>query len=211
MRRPSESHVDRSSLSRSAALSLLAAGVAGAAPLRAQTTLTPLRIATPGGDAFAEPFFGADNGFFAKAGYDPQISILNNAGAVLAAVAGGAVDVGLGDIVGIADAIENGIPLVVFAGEFGRTPFAQGSDGRDHNPYGFTVWLAGGGVKKGMAFGNTDEWGYKTVEDKVEIHDLHAVMLHLLGVDHTRLTFRFGGRDMRLTDVHGELVPAILE
>jgi NitT/TauT family transport system substrate-binding protein len=116
MRRPSESHVDRSTLSRPAALSLFAAGIATAAPLRAQTTLAPLRIATPGGDAFAEPFFAADNGYFAKAGYDPQISILNNAGAVLAAVAGGAVDVGLGDIVGIADAIENGIPLAVFAG-----------------------------------------------------------------------------------------------
>jgi hypothetical protein len=100
--------------------------------------------------------------------------------------------------------------LVVWAGEFGRTPFAQGSDGRDHNPFGFTVWMAGGGVKGGFAHGETDEWGYKVVQDRVEIHDLHATMLHLLGVDHTRLTFRFGGRDMRLTDVHGEIVRAIL-
>ena len=100
--------------------------------------------------------------------------------------------------------------LVVWAGEFGRTPFAQGADGRDHNQFGFTVWLAGGGVKAGMAYGETDEWGYKVVKDKVEIHDLHATMLHLLGVDHKRLTVRFGGRDMRLTDVHGEVIKDIL-
>ncbi|MFO0850436.1 MAG: DUF1501 domain-containing protein [Gemmataceae bacterium] len=100
--------------------------------------------------------------------------------------------------------------LVVWAGEFGRTPFAQGSDGRDHNPFGFTVWLAGGGVKGGITHGETDEWGYKVVRDRIEMHDLHATMLHLLGVDHTRQTFRFGGRDMRLTDVHGEVVRGIL-
>ncbi len=100
--------------------------------------------------------------------------------------------------------------LVVWAGEFGRTPFAQGSDGRDHNPFGFSLWLAGGGVKGGMAYGATDEWGYKVVKDRVEIHDLHATMLHLLGVDHTRLTVRFGGRDMRLTDVHGEVLHDLL-
>jgi NitT/TauT family transport system substrate-binding protein len=116
VRRPSEPRIHEPTLSRAAALALCAAAVASAAPLRAQTPPAPLRIATPGGDAFAEPFFGADNGFFTKAGYDPQISILNNAGAVVAAVAGGSIDVGLGDIVGIADAIENGIPLVVFAG-----------------------------------------------------------------------------------------------
>ncbi|MBI4662666.1 MAG: DUF1501 domain-containing protein [Verrucomicrobia bacterium] len=100
--------------------------------------------------------------------------------------------------------------LLVWAGEFGRTPFAQGSDGRDHNPFGFSVWLAGGGVKGGMIYGATDEYGYKVIENKVHIHDLHATMLHLLGVDHTQLTFRFSGRDMRLTDVHGEVVRAIL-
>jgi hypothetical protein len=100
--------------------------------------------------------------------------------------------------------------LVVWAGEFGRTPFAQGSDGRDHNQFGFTIWLAGGGIKGGTVYGETDEWGYKVVKDRVEIHDLHATMLHLLGVDHKRLTFRFGGRDMRLTDVHGEVVKDIL-
>jgi hypothetical protein len=100
--------------------------------------------------------------------------------------------------------------LVVWAGEFGRTPFAQGKDGRDHNPFGFTIWMAGGGVKPGTIYGATDEWGYKAIENRVEIHDLHATILHLLGVDHTRSTFRFGGRDMRLTDVKGHVIQDIL-
>lgn len=100
--------------------------------------------------------------------------------------------------------------LVLWAGEFGRTPFAQGADGRDHNPFGFTVWLAGGGVKGGFTYGATDDYGYKAIENKVPMHDLHATMLHLLGLDHRRLTVRFGGRDMRLTDVHGEVLHAIL-
>ena len=96
--------------------------------------------------------------------------------------------------------------LVLWAGEFGRTPFSQGSDGRDHNPFGFTIWMAGGGVKPGFVYGATDEFGYKAVENKVHMHDLHATILHLLGYDHTQLTFRFGGRDMRLTDVFGNVV-----
>jgi len=100
--------------------------------------------------------------------------------------------------------------LVLWAGEFGRTPFAQGSDGRDHNPFGFSVWLAGGGVKPGMIYGATDEYGYKVVQNKVEMYDLHATMLHLLGLDHKKLTVRFSGRDMRLTDVHGEVIREIL-
>jgi len=100
--------------------------------------------------------------------------------------------------------------LVVWAGEFGRTPFAQGSNGRDHNPFGFSIWLAGGGIKGGTVYGMTDEYGYKVVENRCEIHDLHATMLHLLGLEHTRLTFRFGGRDMRLTDVAGEVIHDIL-
>ncbi len=100
--------------------------------------------------------------------------------------------------------------LVLLGGEFGRTPFAQGSDGRDHDQFGFTIWMAGGGVKKGHVYGETDEFGYKVVANKVEIHDLHATLLHLLGVDHKRLTVRFGGRDMRLTDVHGEIIKDIL-
>ncbi len=100
--------------------------------------------------------------------------------------------------------------LVVWAGEFGRTPFAQGADGRDHNPFGFTLWMAGGGVKGGTVYGATDEFGYKAIENRLEIHDLHATMLHLLGVDHTQSTFRFGGRDMRLTDVKGHVITDLL-
>jgi len=99
---------------------------------------------------------------------------------------------------------------VLWAGEFGRTPFAQGADGRDHNPFGFTVWLAGGGTRPGTIYGATDEYGYKAVENKVHLHDLHATVLHLLGLDHTRLTVRFSGRDMRLTDVFGEVVQGVL-
>jgi uncharacterized protein (DUF1501 family) len=100
--------------------------------------------------------------------------------------------------------------LVLWAGEFGRTPFAQWTNGRDHDPFAFTIWLAGGGTKGGTVYGATDEYGYKVVEGKCQMHDLHATMLHLLGIDHKRLTFRWGGRDMRLTDVHGELIEAIL-
>jgi hypothetical protein len=100
--------------------------------------------------------------------------------------------------------------LVVWAGEFGRTPFAQGVDGRDHNPYGFTIWLAGGGIKAGTMYGATDDWGYKAIDGRCTIHDLHATMLHLLGIDHTKLTFRYSGRDMRLTDVYGEVLRDIL-
>ncbi|MBK9167493.1 MAG: DUF1501 domain-containing protein [Bryobacterales bacterium] len=99
--------------------------------------------------------------------------------------------------------------LVVWGGEFGRTPTAQGSDGRDHNPEAFTYWLAGGGVKAGLQYGATDDYGYYSVENKVHFHDLHATILHLLGLDHKRLTYRYAGRDFRLTDVHGEVVTGI--
>ena len=100
--------------------------------------------------------------------------------------------------------------LVIWGGEFGRTPMAQGTNGRDHNPFGFSMWLAGGGVRGGMTYGATDDYGYYAVEDRTEIHDLHATMLHLLGVDHTKLTYRFGGRDFRLTDVYGDVLHGIL-
>lgn len=100
--------------------------------------------------------------------------------------------------------------LVVWAGEFGRTPMAQGSDGRDHNPSGFSIWMAGGGIRGGIAYGATDEYGYNAIENKLDIHDLHATMLHLLGIDHERLVFRHSSRDMRLTDVHGKVVHEIL-
>lgn len=100
--------------------------------------------------------------------------------------------------------------LVVWTGEFGRTPFAQGGKGRDHNEYGFSLWMAGGGVKPGVTFGATDEWGYRAVENPLQIHDLHATILHLLGINHEKLTYRFSGRDIRLTDVHGKIVKEIL-
>jgi len=100
--------------------------------------------------------------------------------------------------------------LVLWAGEFGRTPFSQGADGRDHNPFGFTIWMAGGGVKPGLVYGATDEFGYKVVENKVEMHDLHATLLYLLGFDHTQLTYRYSGRDMRLTDVHGHVIHPLI-
>ena len=107
--------------------------------------------------------------------------------------------------------------LVIWGGEFGRTPCAQFPDGgyvkevgRDHNPFGFTMWMAGGGVKGGQVIGATDEFGYFAVENKIHVHDLHATMLHLLGMDHKRLTYRWSGRDMRLTDVHGNVVKELL-
>ena len=100
--------------------------------------------------------------------------------------------------------------LVIWAGEFGRTPMAQGTNGRDHNPFGFSIWLAGGGVKGGTIYGATDEYGYYVVDRKTEIHDLHATMLHLLGMHHERLTYRFSSRDMRLTDVRGHVIKDIL-
>jgi uncharacterized protein (DUF1501 family) len=100
--------------------------------------------------------------------------------------------------------------LVVFGTEFGRTPAAQGKDGRDHHPHAFSMWMAGGGVRGGTVHGETDEFGYYVVRDKVAIPDFHATILHLLGLDHKRLTFRHAGRDFRLTDVSGEVVDRIL-
>ena len=100
--------------------------------------------------------------------------------------------------------------LVLWGGEFGRTPTAQGKDGRDHNPHGFTMWMAGGGVKGGFAYGATDDYGYYATENKMHIHDLHATILHLMGLDHERLTYRHAGRDFRLTDVYGKVAKEIL-
>ncbi len=113
----------------------------------------------------------------------------------------------------LADLAQRGLledTLVWWGGEFGRTPFSQGKDGRDHNPRGFTVWLAGGGVKAGYAHGSTDEIGHHAVRDKVHMHDLHATILHLLGLDHEKLTYRYAGRDFRLTDVAGRVVNEII-
>lgn len=100
--------------------------------------------------------------------------------------------------------------LVLWAGEFGRTPYAQGNDGRDHNHRAFTLWMAGGGVRGGYSHGRSDDYGYQAVENKVHIHDLHATLLHLLGLDHEKLTYRYAGRDFRLTDIHGVVQKAVL-
>ncbi|VTT99799.1 arylsulfatase a family protein : Uncharacterized protein OS=Planctomyces brasiliensis (strain ATCC 49424 / DSM 5305 / JCM 21570 / NBRC 103401 / IFAM 1448) GN=Plabr_0356 PE=4 SV=1: DUF1501 [Gemmataceae bacterium] len=116
----------------------------------------------------------------------------------------------------VADLARRGLlddTLVLWAGEFGRTPVSQvdrGAPGRDHNPHGYTVWLAGGGVKGGVSHGETDDFGYIAVKDKVHMHDLHATVLHLLGLDHEKLTYRYAGRDFRLTDVHGHVVKEVL-
>ncbi|HEU0004401.1 MAG TPA: DUF1501 domain-containing protein, partial [Terriglobia bacterium] len=99
--------------------------------------------------------------------------------------------------------------LVLWGAEFGRTPIAEG-DGRDHNPYGYSMWMAGGGVKGGITYGATDEFGYYSVEDRMHIHDLHATILHLLGIEHTKLTYFYSGRNFRLTDVHGNVAHKIL-
>lgn len=100
--------------------------------------------------------------------------------------------------------------LVLWGAEFGRTPVAQGADGRDHNPYGYTMWMAGGGVKGGFAYGATDEFGYYAVEDRMHLHDLHATILHLMGLEHTKLTYFWGGRNFRLTDVAGNVAHKIV-
>jgi hypothetical protein len=100
--------------------------------------------------------------------------------------------------------------IVVWGGEFGRTPTAEGDNGREHHPFGFTIWVAGGGFKGGLVHGATDEFGWHATENKVHVHDLHATILHLMGIDHERLTYRYSGRDYRLTDVHGNLVKGIL-
>jgi uncharacterized protein (DUF1501 family) len=100
--------------------------------------------------------------------------------------------------------------LILWGGEFGRTPNSEGGSGRDHNSAGFTVWLAGGGIKGGQAYGATEEFGFAAAEKKVHVHDLHATILHLMGLDHERLTYRYSGRDFRLTDVSGVVVKDIL-
>ena len=127
-------------------------------------------------------------------------------------------DQGLGAL--ICDLKQRGLldeTLILCTGEFGRTPSVEmgqngtgASQGRDHNHWGFSLWMAGGGVKAGTVYGATDEFGFKAVENRVSIHDLHATMLHLLGFDHERLTYRYAGRDFRLTDVHGRVVHEVL-
>lgn len=123
----------------------------------------------------------------------------------------GATDQPIGAL--LADLKQRGMlddTLVVWGGEFGRTPDSPKRDGRDHNAKGYTVWLAGGGAKGGIRYGSTDEYGYEAVEDRVHLHDLNATILHLLGLDHLRLTYRYAGRDFRLTDVHGNIVDGVV-
>lgn len=100
--------------------------------------------------------------------------------------------------------------IVLWGGEFGRTPTAENDNGREHHPFGFTMWMAGGGFKPGLTFGRTDDFGWHAVENRVHVHDLHATILHLMGIDHTQLTYRYGGRDYRLTDVHGNVMRELL-
>lgn len=100
--------------------------------------------------------------------------------------------------------------LVIWAGEFGRTPFSQGSNGRDHNPYGFSIWLAGGGTKGGTVYGGTDELGYHAIDKPTTVYDLWATVLFLLGIDHVNLTFLSGGRNHRLTDVYGSVIREVI-
>jgi uncharacterized protein (DUF1501 family) len=113
----------------------------------------------------------------------------------------------------IADLKERGMleeTLLVFTGEFGRTPFSQGSNGRDHDPFGFSLWMAGGGIKGGTAHGATDEFGYKAQTDISTVYDLWATVLYQVGIDHEKLTYRWSGRDLRLTDVHGHVWKEVL-
>jgi len=126
---------------------------------------------------------------------------------------GGEIDQPIGAL--LTDLEERGLleeTLIFWGGEFGRMPFSEGVDkpGRNHNPYGFSVWFAGGGVKGGMAYGETDELGFAAVTNRVHVHDLHATILHLMGMDHTRLTYFHQGRDDRLTDVYGNVIREIL-
>ena len=100
--------------------------------------------------------------------------------------------------------------LVIWGGEFGRTPVSENGNGRDHNHYGMTMWMAGGGIRGGMAYGETDTFGFKAVHNTVHVHDLHATVLALLGLDHTRLTYRYAGRDFRLTDVSGRVLDKLI-
>jgi len=100
--------------------------------------------------------------------------------------------------------------LVIWGGEFGRTPVSESGNGRDHNPYGYTIWMAGAGLKKGFIYGATDDIGYHAVEDRMHIHDFHATVLHLLGLDHEKLTYEYSGRNFRLTDVAGVVAKKIL-
>ena len=158
------------------------------------------------GVRFVQVWSGNDNGF-PRRNWDSHEDVKRDHGPLAAGMARGAAAL-------IQDLKRTGLlddTIVLWTTEFGRMPFTQGATGRDHNGGTFVTWLAGGGVKPGVSYGTSDEFSYQAAEGETYCYDLHATMLHLLGVDHTRLTVRFGGRDMRLTDVHGEVITPILE
>ncbi len=157
------------------------------------------------GVRFVQVWSGADNGF-PRRNWDSHENLAKDHGEL-----GTAIDQPIAAL--ITDLKSRGLledTIVHWTTEFGRMPCSQGSKGRDHNPFGFANWLAGGGIKGGVTYGATDDWSYKAVENPIYCYDIHATMLHLLGIDHTRLTYRNNGIDRRLTDVHGELIPAIM-
>lgn len=157
------------------------------------------------GVRFVQVWSGADNGF-PRRNWDSHENLAKDHGEL-----GTSIDAPIAGL--LKDLKSRGLledTIVHWTTEFGRMPCSQGSKGRDHNPAGFTSWLAGGGFKGGVTYGATDEWSYKAIENPVYCYDVHATMLHLLGIDHRRLTFRNNGIDRRLTDVHGQLIPEIL-
>ncbi len=157
------------------------------------------------GVRFVQVWSGADNGF-PRRNWDSHENLAKDHGEL-----GTALDRPVAGL--LKDLKARGLledTIVYWTTEFGRMPCSQGSKGRDHNPFGFTSWVAGGGFKGGVTYGATDEWSYKAVDHPTYCYDLHATLLHLMGIDHTRLTYRHNGIDRRLTDVHGAVIPAIL-
>jgi hypothetical protein len=157
------------------------------------------------GVRFVQVWSGADNGF-PRRNWDSHENLAKDHGEL-----GAALDKPVAGL--LKDLAARGLlrdTIVYWTTEFGRMPCSQGSKGRDHNPFGFTSWLAGGGVKGGVTYGATDEWSYKAVDKPIYCYDVHATILHLLGIDHTRLTFRHNGIDRRLTDVHGQVIHELL-
>jgi hypothetical protein len=157
------------------------------------------------GVRFVQVWSGADNGF-PRRNWDSHENLAKDHGEL-----GTALDRPVAGL--LKDLEARGLlqdTIIYWTTEFGRMPCSQGSKGRDHNPFGFTSWLAGGGVKGGITYGGTDEWSYKAVDKPVYCYDVHATILHLLGIDHTRLTFRHNGIDRRLTDVHGNLIREVI-
>jgi uncharacterized protein (DUF1501 family) len=157
------------------------------------------------GVRFVQIWSGADNGF-PRRNWDSHENLAKDHGEL-----GTSVDRPVAAL--LKDLKSRGLladTIVHWASEFGRMPCSQGSKGRDHNPFGYTTWLAGGGIRGGVSYGATDEWSYKAVDKPVYGYDIHATMLHLFGVDHTKLTFRHNGIDRRLTDVHGHVLAELL-